>query len=86
MLEIASSASSFSDVPKARQALQTEVPEPYTERLPALKILVDSQAQRQRKWDVPTAMQDAIQDYLSLLPWPRTGLSQAAGLRKAEPE
>lgn len=80
LLEIAPSASSFSDVPKARQALQIEVPEPYTERLKALQILVDSQEGRQRKWDGPTAMQDAIQDYLSLLPWPRQSLSQAAGL------
>jgi hypothetical protein len=80
MLEIAPLAASFSDVPDARQALQIGVPEPYTERLDTLRLLVGSEEKRSRKWNGPTAMKDAVQDYLSLLPWPRTSLSQAAGL------
>jgi|GEM_PF-3257451 len=80
MLEIAPLATSFTDVPSARQALQIEVPEPYAERLDTLRLLVGSEEKRSRDWKGQTAMQDAIQDYLSLLPWPRTSLSQAAGL------
>jgi len=79
LMEIASFATSFGDVPKARQALQIEVPEPCADRLEALRILNEIQLRQPRDWNSKTtALQDAVQDYLGLLPWPRTSLSQAA--------